>query len=211
MLRFFNIFATFQLICSVVAIHSGRDVPSPGGGALIKRNMEANEETHYAAELRKLILSGYWLAGEPPRECGPVPLPLYKWYWDCFQEKHINLISSRPATPDDDDTKILLETPASCNAISILEDLFCSSGDSLKCLKGKSEWGPCNDCEMDDYTKQLYQQCSNVNGQPYETQTKEVVNKANPMACNIEDGNVEDETLLGARVSYDRNSWFIFM
>jgi hypothetical protein len=34
-------------------------------------------------------MSEYWLGGGvPPAECGCVPSPLYKSYWDCFHDKH---------------------------------------------------------------------------------------------------------------------------
>jgi len=193
-----NLITAFQLICGVAALRSGRDVHASSAPVAIERHMETGD---YAADLRKFIMSEYWLGGVPPAECGRVPNPLHKSYWDCFHDKHLSLIGSSSSASQgggNTATPLLVEAPTDCNDARTLEDLFCQSGSTQDCLTGVSNWGECESCSMDDYTRQLYQRCSSEHGQPYETLTKVENIPANPSNTCAN----EDKTLR-ARVSYE--------
>jgi len=196
-----NLITTFHLIGAIAALRSGRDVNA--SSIAIERGME----TDYAADLRKFIKSEYWLGGVPPAECGRVPFPLHKSYWDCFHDKHLSLLASssdgqgggNTATP------LLVEAPTDCNDTKTLEDLFCQSGNTAECLRGESNWGECKSCLMDNYTRQLYQRCSSEHGQPYETLTKVENIPTNPTTCANEDST------LSARVSDPFYLYLVFI
>ena len=144
-----------------------------------------------AADLRNFILSEFWLGQVPPSECGRVPSPLYKWYWDCFYDTYLSLISSsspagKESSNEGNTALLLVEPPVRCSTVRTLEDSFCESGDALDCLQGTSNWGGCDEtwfCTMDYSTRQLYQQCSIIYGQPYVeiTSAMAAVDYSNPL------------------------------
>ena len=185
-----NLITFFNVICGVAALRSGRDVHASSDLAIIERDMESG----YAGDLRQFIMSEYWLGGLPPAECGRVPNPLHKSYWDCFYDKHLSLISSSSSAGhggSNTATQLLVEAPSDCNDARTLEDLFCQSGNTQDCLNGVSSWGECESCLMDDYTRQLYRRCSSEQGQPYETLTKVENIPDNPYICANNDKSLK--------------------
>ena len=151
-------------------------------------------ETDYvaAADLRKCIIERVLAWGVHPAECGRLPNPLYKSYWDCFHDKHLSLIIARSSAGQgggNTATPLLVEAPSTyCNDTSTLEEIFCKSGNNQDCLDGMSNREEYESCLMDGYTRQLNQRRSSEHGQPYETLTKVENIPANPSnTCANED------------------------
>ena len=159
----------------------------------ISRNAAAS--TEIAQTLRKFILDRYWLGDRPPVKCGVVPKQMYKWYWDCFQEHYLNDILSSPS-PSSSTLLGNVNTQPTCSNVNTLEDLFCTTGNRQECLQNSSLWGPCQNCNVNDETKALYQQCSSLYGSPFEKEPMPDVQSLpmNPNTCSNDANN------LGAKV-----------